>query len=44
LKNFLQLLTGQKNLSFCGYINDFADAQFRIVFQKTEDHSKYSIA
>ena len=23
LKNFLQLLTGQKNLSFCGYINDF---------------------
>ena len=24
LKNFLQLLTGQKNLSCCGYINDFA--------------------
>ena len=24
LKSFLQLLTGQKNLSFCGYINDFA--------------------
>ena len=27
LKGFLQLLTGQKNLSFCGYINDLPVAK-----------------
>ena len=33
LKTFLQSLTGQTNLSFCGYTND-----------QTANHSKYSIA